>query len=214
MTKQEFSKIAMAIRTYYPRERILPDDYAMSLWYDALKDLDYQSAYRAVRKWAETNQWSPSISDIRGLCATFTHGEFNSWEDEWHRVCKTIQSYGYMREQEALRSLPEITRKIVVRLGYKNLCGSENPAVDRANFRDIYNNMVNKQKENEKLSQPIRQALEKATESRNAVLTIREEELPDKTLKAEIDAEENVLSEHVQGKLDELRRRLRGEADE
>ena len=169
MTKQEFSKIAMAIRTYYPKEQLLSDRYAMDLWYEALNDLPYQLAHNALKKWVETNRWSPSISDIRGMCATFANGDFNSWEDEWQNVCEAIRKYGYMREEEALNSLPEITARIVVRMGYKNLCSSEKPSVDRANFRDIYNNTVTKEKEREKLSPRIRDAIDTATEKRYAI---------------------------------------------
>ena len=210
MTRQEFGKIAMAIRTYYPRERILPDDYAMSLWYDALKDLDYQSAYRAVRKWAETNKWSPSISDIRGMCATFTNGEFNTWEEEWQKVCHAIRYYGYMRETEALNSLTGITRTIVARLGYQNLCASENPAVDRANFRDIYNNLANKQKEREQMSAPIRTVLDTATEKRYAIQKQETRAISNK-VEEKINEDYVELSDTVQEGLRKLREGLKGE---
>lgn len=211
MTKEEWAKLVLSIKDLYPAEKILNTDHAIQLWYEMLKDIDYQDLAKGLWKYALENKFPPTISDLRGQSVAIKFGEFSSWEDEWHRVCKTIQNYGYMREQEAIASLPEMTRTIVKRLGYQYLCSSENPMADRANFRDIYNNMVNKQKDREKLSQPIRQALEKATESRNAVLVIKAEELPDKVSKDEIDVEENALSEHVQGKLDELRRRLRGE---
>lgn len=210
MTRQEFGKIAMAIRTYYPKERILPDDYAVELWFDALKDLDYQTARYAVKKWAETNQWSPSISDIRGMCATLLCGDFNTWEEEWQKVCEAISYFGYTHETEALDSLSEITRKIVVRLGFKNLCASENPAVDRANFRDIYNNLINKQKEREKLSEPIRKVLDTATERRYAIPEQKPMELPDKMPEAE--SEDSVaLSDVAQEGLRKLREVLKGE---
>ena len=210
MTRQEFGKIAMAIRTYYPRERILPDDYAIELWYDALKDLDYQATRFAIKKWAETSRWSPSISDIRGMCATMVHGEFNTWEEEWQKVLLTIHRYGYSREQEAMETLSEVTRKIVTRLGYKNLCLSENPAVDRANFRDAYNSLVNKQKDREKMSQPIRQTLDASTAKRYTIPEKKTEAIESK-VKEEVSKGTNELSNTVQEGLKKLRGELFGE---
>lgn len=213
MTRQEFGKIAMAIRTYYPKERILPDDYAVELWFDALKDLDYQTARYAVKKWAETNQWSPSISDIRGMCATMVHGDFNTWEEEWQKVCKAIREYGYMREEDALNSLPKTTRIIVTRLGYQNLCASENPAVDRANFRDIYNNLINKEKEREKLSEPIRKVIDTATERRYAIPEHNAIETSNTAEKPE-NSDSEALSTRVQELIRKTKEQLREGLDE
>lgn len=179
MTRQEFGKVAMAIRTYYPKERILPDDYAIELWYDSLKDLPYEVVTGAVRKWSESNQWSPTIADIRSTCASIKNGEFKPWEDGWQEVCNAIRKYGYMREGEALHSLSDITRKIVMRMDYQYLCASENIMADRANFRDIYNNMVNKQRQREQLSPAIRSMIDKATERRYAIETQKPIELSD-----------------------------------
>lgn len=201
MTKQEFNKIAMAIRTYHPKERILLDDYAMELWYDALKDLPYKSAYRAIRKWAETNRWSPSISDIRGMCAVIENGEIRPWEDGWQEVVAAIRNYGYMREEEALGEMSEPTRKVVQRLGFQSLCASENPAVDRANFRDIYNNMTAKQREREQMSAPVRNAIDAATIRRYAI----PEDAPAAIERKEPEEDDSGLSENVRAKLQELR---------
>ena len=33
MNKQEFSLFTMALKTYYPRENLLPNTQAMELWY-------------------------------------------------------------------------------------------------------------------------------------------------------------------------------------
>ena len=40
MNREEFAALAMAIRTYYPRENLMPNDEALNLWYEALQDLD------------------------------------------------------------------------------------------------------------------------------------------------------------------------------
>lgn len=66
MTKKEFATFAMALKTYYPRENILPNEQSMALWYDHLKSIPYEVAEIALRQWVNHNKWSPSIAEIRG----------------------------------------------------------------------------------------------------------------------------------------------------
>ena len=66
MTKQEFSMYAMALRTFYPREKLLQTQEAMELWYQLLKDLPYAKAQSDLIKWAQHHRWSPSIAEILG----------------------------------------------------------------------------------------------------------------------------------------------------
>lgn len=67
MNEFEFTNIVKAIRTYYPKETILPNDEAMTLWYDQLQDLDYKATAAGLKKWVAKERWSPSIADIREM---------------------------------------------------------------------------------------------------------------------------------------------------
>ena len=75
MDKQEFATLAMAIRTYYPKENILPNKEAMQLWFRELHDIPYNVAEAALRKWVSTNKWSPSIAEIREMAANIQNGD-------------------------------------------------------------------------------------------------------------------------------------------
>lgn len=69
MTAQEFANLTAAIKTYYPRDYVIPTDKAMELWFNSLKDVDYQNACRGLKKYVETNKFPPSIADIREYAA-------------------------------------------------------------------------------------------------------------------------------------------------
>ena len=210
MTREEWAKLVLSIKDLYPAEKILNTDHAIQLWYEMLKDLDYKDLAKGLWKYALSNKFPPTISDLRGQAAFIKFGEFNTWEEEWQRACDAVRTFGYYREREALESLPELTRKIVSRLGYRNLCSSENLAVDRANFRDIYNNMVNKQQEKEKLSSPIKQALEASTAKRYKLSDQEAKVIEDKAKEGNND-EPAGLSENVQEGLRKLRGELFGD---
>lgn len=156
MDKKEFSIFASALRTYYPREKLLPNEQAMELWYNQLKDISYNVAEATLNKWVAIEKWSPSIADIRQLATEMVSGEAKDWGDGWEQVEKAIRFYGTYREAEALENMDEITRQTVKRLGFQNLCLSENAIADRANFRNIYEQIAERQKKEAQIPESLR----------------------------------------------------------
>lgn len=144
MTKKEFALFAAALRTYYPKEQLLPNEKAMELWFRMLEDIPYDVAEMGLQKWVATNKWSPSISEIRELSADLVTEEVRGWDEEWQSVLYLVSRYGMYRESDAVSCLPEITKKCVQRMGWKTICMSENIAVERANFRMIYEQLMNR----------------------------------------------------------------------
>ena len=151
MDKKEFALFASALRTYYPREKILPNEQSMQLWFNQLQDIPYQVAEVTLNKWVATNKWSPSIADIRENAIDVAQGTAKDWGEAWQEVLRAIRLYGSYQEQEALDSLDETTRKVVRRLGYRNLCFSEEISVERANFRMIYEQQAERDKHDAQL---------------------------------------------------------------
>lgn len=138
MTRQEFATFAMALKTYYPREALLPNQPAMELWYRELEDIPYKVAEAALRKWVATNKWSPSIAEIREITTTIQYGEQLTWGEAWERALNAVRRYGSYNRQAALDSLDPLTRRCVENIGYMDLCMSENIMVERAHFQKIF----------------------------------------------------------------------------
>lgn len=147
MNKQEFSLFTMALKTYYPRENLLPNTQAMELWYQQLQDIPYRTAEAALNQWVATNKWSPSIADIRETAAGVASGEVLDWGEGWEQVLKAIRKYGLYRAEDAMESFDPITRKCVERLDFKQICMSENISADRANFRMIYEQLAERRRQ-------------------------------------------------------------------
>lgn len=146
MTKKEFAKIAMALKTYYPKESLLPNEQAMELWFFQLQDIPYDIGKLVLNKWVATNKWSPTIADIREQASEIMNGRQADWSEGWEKVVNSFGRYGMYREQEALNSFDDVTREAVRRLGYQSLCVSDNIDVDRANFRMIYQDVAGRMK--------------------------------------------------------------------
>ena len=160
MNAKEFGNFAAALRTYYSRENILPNQQAMELWFRQLQDIPYEAAEAILSKWVATNKWPPSIADIRdGMAEIQRGGPAPDWGDGWNQAMTAIRKFGSYSEEEALASLPPLTRETVRRLGYKSLCWSENQVADRANFRQVYEILEKRKIETDKIPLPVQQKL-------------------------------------------------------
>lgn len=159
MERQEFATLAMAIRTYYPRENILPNKEAMQLWYRELKDIPFPVAEAALRKWVSTNKWSPSIAELRETAAQIKNGEIPDWGEGWEEVQKAIRKYGMYNIKAAMDSFTPLTRQAVERLGFRNLCVSEQPMADRANFRQCYEILAQREQTRQQVALPLQDAI-------------------------------------------------------
>ena len=157
MKRDEFANFAMALRTYYPRENLLPNNEAMELWYRQLQDIPFKVAEAALNKWVALNKWSPSIAEIREQSAGLKRGgELQNWGDGWQKVLLAVRRYGMYNVEQAMESLDDLSRKCVENIGFINICRSENISVERANFRMLYETYIERQKQDAQLPDSIK----------------------------------------------------------
>ncbi len=113
MTPKEFGELAAAIKTYFPRDNMIPTDKAMDLWYEELKDLPYAVAQISLRKYVATNKFPPTIADIReNAVAEEEQNELSAW----HMVYRAISDSAYHAD-ERFAELPDIIQRAVASPG-------------------------------------------------------------------------------------------------
>lgn len=166
MEREEFRILAKAMKAIYAQATFLPDKDALEIWFSLLKDIPYEIANMALQKYMLTNKFPPTIAEIRELATSISAGEKELWADGWEKALTAIRSYGTYREQEALESLDELTRKTVECLGYYGLCTSENLTADRANFRMIFEKLADRKRTKEQLPKNLRNAIENVTQKK------------------------------------------------
>lgn len=159
MDKQEFALFTMALKTYYPRETLLPNNQAMELWFRELCDIPYNVAEMALRKWVATNKWSPSIADIREMTSGIVNGEQMTWGEAWEKALEAVRRFGYLNQKAALDSLDPLTRRCVENIGYMDLCKSENIMVERAHFQKIFEIYSKREQTNKQIAAPLLEAM-------------------------------------------------------
>lgn len=171
MTPDKFVLFSATLKTAFPWANMFPNDAAMEIWYFKLKDIPDDIASVVLDKWIETCENPPSIAAIRAEASIVINGVQPTWADGWEQVRKAIGKYGYMRGEEALASMDELTRATVQRLGWQQICESENAEALRANFRMVFEIMAKRQKEDWLLSEHTQETLtEIRGRSRNSVI--------------------------------------------
>ena len=147
MDKKEFAVWASAMRTYFPRYNMLPNPEAMDLWYQELKDLPYPVASAALRKWVGTEKWPPSIAEIRATAGELVNGPAADWGQGWQEVQQAVRRFGWCREKEAMDSLSPAARTAAQRIGWQDICTSENMETLRAQFRQVFQTEAQRQRQ-------------------------------------------------------------------
>lgn len=142
MEREQFKVLCKGLKAVYTQETFLPDADAFKIWFSLLGDLDYAVLSAAIQQYMLTNKFPPTIADLRDLATTIQIGTIPDWGEGWEQVLMAIRKFGMYQETLALDSMDEITKTCVKRLGFRNICMSENINQDRANFRMIYEQLT------------------------------------------------------------------------
>lgn len=137
VSKQEFATLVLAMQAMYGEEFIGTEE-VMDVWFALLHDLDYQILSKALQKHMLTNKFKPTVAELREIYADLICPVISDWSEGWEQVSKAIGHYGMYRTEEAMESFDEVTKEAVKRLGFQNICLSENIVADRARFAEIY----------------------------------------------------------------------------
>ena len=137
VSKQEFATLVLAMQAMYGEEFIGTEE-AMDVWFALLHDLDYQILSKALQKHMLTNKFKPTVAELREIYADLICPVISDWSEGWEQVSKAIGHYGMYRTEEAMERFDEVTKEAVKRLGFQNICLSENIVADRARFAEIY----------------------------------------------------------------------------
>lgn len=171
MTIDEFGQFASAIKTYFPKDNLLSTNEAMDLWFDMLKDLDYQRAYIGLKTYVAINKFPPAISDIRAYAMKVKELQELNEMEAWSLVKKAIRNGGYNSIEE-YEKLPLLIQKAVglpSQLREWALDENYKEAVVMSNFQKAYKFELQKKQEFQKLPQQVQKFIEE--ENKNSYST-------------------------------------------
>ncbi len=134
--KKKFLGLMAGLKSNYPNWQFnLNDKVTLTLWFEGLKDIPYEVLNLGIMKLLSEEQFYPNIAKIRKACASIITVPSTDPTEGWGLVQKAISSFGYMRGEEALASLPPDVAEGVKRTGgWMALCMDESPEITRAHF--------------------------------------------------------------------------------
>lgn len=205
MTAKEFGILADAIKTYFPRDNVLPTENAMRLWYSELKDIPYQSAYMALRKYVSTNKFAPTIADIREQVA-----ELNSQNEDglnetaaWLIVLKAIRRSTYYPDEEFAKLPPVVQRAVSSPRQLREWATLEDVdgktlTVIQSNFQRTFRAEQQKERERNKLSPDVLKLMR----------TLNNPQIEDKPKELSIEEQRMISEENAKPAPDDFRSKL------
>lgn len=205
MTAKEFGFLADAIKTYFPRDNVLPTENAMRLWYSELKDIPYQLAHTALRKYVSTNKFAPTIADIREQVA-----ELNDQNEEdlnetaaWSLVLKAIRRSTYYSEEEFVKLPATVQRAVASPKQLREWATLEDVdgktlTVIQSNFQRTFRAERQRERERNKLSPDVLKLMR----------PLNNPQIEDKPTELSIDEQRMIAEENARPVPDDFREKL------
>ncbi len=152
----------------YPNTAVTPETVAM--YVRLLSDIPPADLQTVVDQAVATCKFLPTIAELRDMRHSLHNANRLTWADAWDAVQREIRrigSYGLPRFDD------ELTERVVKAMGWKALCASDNPATDRAQFRDMYNALAGRQETAQKLLPQARELAERSAGSNGGLVAMR-----------------------------------------
>lgn len=132
-------KCVKLMKLIWTKPDFLGDKYAVEAWYRFLRDLTFEQLTSAIERYTLTRKFPPTIAELREQVVEM-QADKNDWSDGWNEVMKAVGRFGYTDEAGAMQSMSPMTREVVKRLGWMQICQSDQSELMalRANFRMIY----------------------------------------------------------------------------
>ena len=134
MDVKEFTKIMQYLANAYNKEL---EQGNVAVWYDFFKGYDIDIFKNAILQAINQCKYYPTIAEVKELM-TVQNSPYASLkaDEEWEKVREAASSIGRYREDEALSTLKPITRNIVRRIGYQDICNADE--FSRNNLRNAF----------------------------------------------------------------------------
>ncbi|NDO45988.1 replicative helicase loader/inhibitor [Clostridium sp. MD294] len=164
MTREEIVQVLAVLKANY--SGALKDmtrqeaEGKINIWITMFADTDREIMNLAVQKIIATSKYFPTVAEVREVIAEINTGCVLDGGAAWGEVITAIRNYGQYRELQALESMSDMTKTVVQRMGWRDLCLSEDTEIDRAHFLKIYQAEEKRQKQKNVLPLETRQKIE------------------------------------------------------
>ena len=123
MNIEEFTLVFTYLSKAYNKEI---DKSQLKIWYDFFKTYPIDQFKGAIVQCINENKYFPSIAEVKNYIVKQNNLQINlKADEEWEKVREVAREIGRYREEEALSYLEPITRNIVRRIGFQDICNAD-----------------------------------------------------------------------------------------
>ena len=168
MDRNETKKILMGMEVSFPNFKIREDliSFTIDIWQDDLQEYSYEDVYNALKiyKKTDTSGFAPSAGKLIDIIHNMKRGDELNEMEAWNLVFNAIRNSAW-HSQEEFDKLPPLVQKAV---GSHNMLHAMamdeefNMGVEQSHFIKVYRQIVEREKNSEKIPERIRLAMREA----------------------------------------------------
>lgn len=121
----------------YPNTQATEETVAM--YVRLLRDIPDADLQTVVDQSVATSKFLPTIAELRDMYHSLRTVNQITWVEGWDMVQREIRRVG---SYGAPSFSDDLTARVVAAMGWREICASETPGVDRAQFRDMFQTMA------------------------------------------------------------------------
>jgi hypothetical protein len=140
MNQLQSSELFAVLVSLWPNNKAT--EATARLYGEALADLDFEVARRAVARLARIAKWFPTVAEIREQATDLEHGGPRMGLEAWGDVVAAIRhtgSYGVPTFDD-----PLVADCVRAMGSWRDICLSTNDTADRARFIELYNGLASR----------------------------------------------------------------------
>lgn len=176
MTQKDVLGLLTILQANYPRFYADMTPEALKIcadtWTVMLSDTSLEIATLALQRLIAISKFPPTIAELRESISAVRNPKLPDSGEAWGEVLEAIRKYGYYNPTEGLNSLREPVREIVRRMGWRDLCMSENGMADRAHFLRMYETLEKRINEDRQLPTMLKNAIAQIGKSVDGICDI------------------------------------------
>jgi hypothetical protein len=160
MIMSEVSKILAVLTAAYLNFGI--NEAKLQLWNELLMDVPYPLAQAAIKKYICESPNPPTIADIRGVVANIMYYKEDEVDarDAWGEVMRCVSAYGSYNPEEAIEGMSRKTAEAAKKIGWREICLSENTSAVKDKFIRIYEDLEERERRERMLPEGLRLEIE------------------------------------------------------
>lgn len=152
MSKPTLDGLMKKLFAAFPNSQATPQ--TVVVYTEMLQDISLVELEVVINQVLAESKFLPTIAELREMHRKLGNVAKLTWADAWELVQKEIRRVG---SYQLPKFDDEVTARVVKSIGWRALCASEEPEIMRAQFRQMYEAISNRQDGLDKLLPQSRQ---------------------------------------------------------